>query len=109
MGLLVAILVVAAALLGFLFLTSVERKRGRRFFEGVRETLDTKVESATAYVSSTDARASLKKTVRSTIDHVAHEVVHAILQVVRFVERTLTRITREIRGRRAKENESSVE
>jgi hypothetical protein len=103
MGLLVAILVVAALLLGFLFLTSVEARRGRRVLEGTRRALDRKVEDAALYITSTDGRTSLIRTVRTLRDHIVHDIVHAILLAVRFVERTLTKLAREIRGRRAKE------
>ncbi len=102
MTLLVAIVIVAAALVGFLFLTLLEARSGKRLFSRVRTVLDQKTEIAASYLGSTDARASLVRTVRMFIDHVVHDIVHVILVAVRFVERTLTRITREIRGRRAK-------
>jgi hypothetical protein len=102
MGILVAILIVAALLLGFLLLTSFEAKKGKRVLSGAREALDRNAETAASYLVSTDARASLVHTIRTFLDHVVHDLVHAVLVAVRFIERTLTRITREIRGRRAK-------
>jgi len=102
MGILVALLVVAALLAGFLWLTALERKRGKRIFERTRSALDHSTDETLSYLSSDTTRASVARSVRISLDHAAHEVVHGILQAVRFIERMLTRLTREIRGRRAK-------
>ena len=103
MELLAALIIVAALLIGFLLLTSLEKRRGVREAAPVRSVLDEKVRGAVSYLASSSTHASLTQTVRTTVDHVAHEVVHKGLLVVRFVERTLTRLAREIRGRRAKQ------
>jgi hypothetical protein len=102
MALLIAILVVAALLAGFLYLTSLEKKRGRRFFERTRAAFDAKVARMGAYLSSGETHASLAHKLRDTADHAVHEIVHGGLLGIRAVERALTRLAREIRGRRAK-------
>lgn len=101
MALLVAILVVAALLAGFLWLTYVERARGVRVFGRARAALDAKTAHIAATLSSETAWASLRRYVRVFADHVVHDIAHVALVVVRSVERSLTRLTRTVRTRLA--------
>ena len=102
MALLVAIIVVAILLAGFLWLTRNEAKRGVRVLEPVRRALDAKTEKLEEHVRKLGSGAPLGKALQTGTDHLAHEVAHSVLQGVRFLERALTRAVRDIRGRRAR-------
>ncbi len=104
MGLLVAILVVAALLAGFLWVSFLERKHGRRIAEPLRARLDRGVNSLTGSLSSQEGRAGFGEALHRVFDYVVHEIAHGVLVAVRFAERTLSRVVREIRGRRTKDS-----
>lgn len=110
MSILVAIGIVATLLLGFLGLTSIETKRGRRYFERTRHALDVQVEEAYSFVFKGGQGNSLQGMLHRLGAEVVHDIVHVTLQAVRLIERTLTRFARFVRGRRkALREENGVE
>ncbi len=101
MALAIAILVVAVLTFGFFGLTSLEAKSGKRLFAKSREKFDADADHAFSVMREVDLGKLIFHALHVAWDHFVHEVVHVILVAVRFLERTLTRIAREIRGRRA--------
>lgn len=102
MALAIAILVVAALTFGFFALTSVEARSGKRLFGVSRAKFDARADRLFTAAREVDLGKLIFHAVHAGFDHFMHELVHFFLFVVRFLERTLTRIAREIRGRRAK-------
>ena len=101
MGLLVAILVFALLLVGFLYLTAQEKKHSVRLFTPLRASLDRQVGRVASVMRDIDIGVFLWHALRAGIEFVVHEVVHVVLLGVRTLERLLTRTARELRGRRA--------
>lgn len=97
----VAILSVAALLAAFLVLTVFERRRGARVFSAARLAFDEKVSSATkALVAFDDAR--IMHAAHEVFRHALHSTTHHLLIGVRFLERLLTRVVRNIRTHRVR-------
>ncbi len=105
MTLIVAILAVAILLGAFVTLTYFERAGGFRVLSPMRRFLDKRADTFLHVAREADIGALAWNGVRALIDAFVHEVVHVVLVIVRFLERSLTRIAREIRGRRAGEND----
>lgn len=101
MALAIAFIVVALLLAGFLALTSFERKRGKRLFAGSRDALDARVSHANAVLSAADFGKLAYHGAHVAFDHLVHELTHAVLFVVRVIERFLTRAVRYLRDRRS--------
>ena len=99
MSSLIAILVTLTLVIGFLTLTSFEASRGSRLLGGIRKRLDRKVGQASFILAHVDLGAFLRDAIRDTIERVLHDIAHASLIVVRFLERVLTRFVRHLRGR----------
>lgn len=97
----VALITVALILLvGFLTLTAFEAAHGVRVLGGIRRKLDRKVGQASFIIAHVDLGAFVRDSVRDGIERVVHDVAHASLLIVRFLERTLTRFVKGMRGRK---------
>ncbi|MHB1162926.1 MAG: hypothetical protein ACYCZZ_00120 [Minisyncoccota bacterium] len=96
---LVLVLITFAFLAGFLALIQYEARRGDRLFATHRARLDTAVERAQFIVAHVDLSAFIRDEIRRMANTVGHRVVHLSLQVVRSVERFLTRLVRHFRAR----------
>lgn len=100
MSSLIAIAVTLILLVGFFTLTSFEASHGVRVFGGLRKRLDRKVGQASFILAHVDLGAFLRDAIRDGIERILHDVAHASLLVVRFLERVLTRFVRHLRGRK---------
>ncbi len=98
---LIFILITLALLIGFFALTSYEAHRGTRFFAPGRTHLDHTVEHVQFILSRVDLGVFLRDEVRRIVAWVGHALVHLSLQVVRAIERLLTRIVRYLRSKHA--------
>ncbi len=85
---------------GFLLLTAYERRHAR-VFDAMRRKLDRVIFRLTFIVTHVDWSGFSKHMVRTSLERIAHDLAHGALQVVRFLERTLTRTVRFLRERRA--------
>lgn len=99
MSSLIAILVSLILLVGFLTLTSFEAVHGVRVLGGLRKRLDRKVGQASFILAHVDLGAFLRDAIRDGIERILHDIAHASLLAVRFLERVLTRFVRHLRGR----------
>jgi hypothetical protein len=96
------VLVSGMLFVGFLVLTKNEASRGARYFARERGTLDQEVERWTVLVSHIDIATFVRTGLRSLLARVIHDVAHASLIAVRFLEKLLTRAVQALRMRRAK-------
>ncbi len=83
----------------FFALTWYETKRGARLFEALRARFDQHVGRIEFILTHIDLGAFLREAVRHFARRVAHDSAHFSLQVVRAVERLLTRLVRRFRMR----------
>lgn len=97
MAYLIAIALAFLLLGGFLALTRYETGHGVRFLGGVRSRFDRKVERISFIVRHIDWSAVLSDVVRTATARIVHDVAHAILIIVRIVERLLTRVVKYLR------------
>ncbi len=99
------ILIVTALILliGFLVLSIYEANRGTRYFEGFRATFDHRVEKTQFVLTHVDLQAFLYDEVRHLSARFGHDIVHLVLQMVRFAERFLTRLVRRLRTKQVSE------
>jgi hypothetical protein len=95
------LLVVSILLLGgFVGLTILEARRGKRFLESPRKALDRLVQRALFLITYVHWSAFLKHVVQSLVARIAHDIAHVSLMSVRFLERELTAVVRYLRDRR---------
>ncbi len=85
---------------GFLLLTAIEARTGR-MGGSLRVRFDSFAHRIDFIIRHVDWSALTRHLVRTGIERVLHDLVHATLVAVRFVERTLTRAVRALRERRA--------
>ena len=69
-----------------------------RFFAAKRTRLDENVERVGFIVEHVDLGAFVRDEVRHALNHAGHAIVHLSLQVVRSIERLLTRLVRRLRA-----------
>jgi hypothetical protein len=86
---------------GFLALTAYESRRGARIAEHARASLDARVDRIAFIATHVDFPAYLRDLVRVLAARIAHDVIHAGLVTVRFLERVLTRAVRALRAEQA--------
>ena len=91
-------------LAGFIALTQYESNHGVRFFAPQRTSLDAFVERAQFIIEHVDLAAFAREELRRASTSVGHEVVTLSLQVVRSVERLLTRLVRHLRTKNESAN-----
>jgi len=99
MSYLQAVLATFVLLAGFLALSAIETSRGARLFGGVRRTLDRKVGRFAFIATHVDWGSFTAHIAKTSIERIAHDLVHAILIGVRATERALTRTIRALRER----------
>lgn len=104
MAYLIAVLVALAFLVGFVALTQYESRRGFRLFAHARAELDAQVGRIEFIVEHVDLAAFVREEAHHAVNRIGHWVAHLSLQVVRAVERFLTRLVRHLRRR----NEETV-
>ena len=100
MAFLIAIAISFLLLSGFLVLVRYETGHGTRYFASARARLDSRVEKAVFVARHVDWSAVVAHAVRSASARIVHDVAHAILIIVRILERLLTRIVRYLRASR---------
>ena len=99
MGYLITIFIAIALLVGFFVLTRYEAWRGVRFFASTRAHLDRGVKHIEFVLTNVDLVAFLRAEIHHGISHTGHAIAHLSLQVVRAIERLLTRLVRHLRTR----------
>lgn len=82
---------------GFLALTSYETARGSRIWSVKRTWLDRHVERMVFIYEHVDFAAFIREEVQNGVRQGAHMIVHLSLQLVRAIERMLTRVVRTFR------------
>jgi hypothetical protein len=105
------LIVVSVALIlffGFLGATVFETKQGTRFFGNARAALDARVSRLAFVMKHVDFGKFFFHLIRDGAAHLAHEIARFVLIAVRFVERSLTRFVRYLRGRRAANGPSTT-
>ena len=97
------ILIAATFLLlaGFLALTRYETARGLRVFARERSRLDGTVEQIEFILAHVDLAKFLRDELRRLAEIVGHSIAQLSLELVRAVERLLTRLVRYFRTRRS--------
>lgn len=108
MGYLIAILIALAALVGFLSLTYFETGKGFRILGGPRRRLDRRAGQAAFIIAHVDLGGFVRDTLRAVGERVLHDIAHASLLAVRFLERLLTRFVRRLRGRQEDGTQEAV-
>jgi len=94
---LVFIFITATLLAGFVALREYEVQRGERLFSGVRARLDHDVDRIEFILEHVDLAAFLREETQQMLGRVSHSIAHISLQVVRAIERLLTRLVRYLR------------
>lgn len=95
------ILATIVLLAGFVALTVYEKEHEVRFLRERRERLDRVVERAVFIIEHVDFAAFLRDEIHHLARRVGHDVVNLSLQIVRAIERLLTRLVRHFRARQA--------
>ncbi|MBU6214391.1 hypothetical protein KGM48_00905 [Patescibacteria group bacterium] len=98
---LLLILGTIALLGGFIAMTAYETGRGSRFFSARRARLDRLVERISFIIEHVDFAAFLRDELRHLAHRIGHDIAHLSLQIVRAIERILTRLVRSFRVREA--------
>jgi len=97
------ILILGALILcaGFLTLTSYEADHGVRFWSAERTKLDRQIDRIDFIIKHVDFAAFLREEIQHVAQRTAHSIVHLSLQLVRMIERLLTRLVRHFRTQEA--------
>jgi hypothetical protein len=88
-----------AILGGFFALVEYEGRRGTRVFASQRERLDTRVRHIEFIFQHVDLAGFLRAEVQALATRVGHDIAHLSLQLVRVLERLLTRVVRYLRSK----------
>jgi hypothetical protein len=96
---LVFLLGTCALLIGFFVMVGYEERVGRRFCTPVRDSLDKRVAQLVFIAAHVDFAAFVREEIRHLARRVGHAIVGSSLQVVRVIERALTRTVRSFRMR----------
>jgi hypothetical protein len=102
MSYLIAILVSLLLLTSFVLWSWFETRSGFRVLAGPRRVFDRQVAKTTFVIIHIDWGAFALHVGKTTLERVAHDVVHTTLLLVRATERTLTRLIRSLRERVAR-------
>ncbi len=94
---LVFILLSIALLVGFFLLTRSEAQRGVRYLAPRRSALDAQVGRIEFILTHVDFASFAREEGRRLVGRVSHALAHLSLQLVRAVERLLTRAVRRLR------------
>jgi hypothetical protein len=98
MGYLILVLSSFVLLGAFVALTRYEARRGVRVFAERRESFDRTVTQATFVLAHVDLAAFAASEMRRALQIIGHEAAHLSLRAVRFAERLLTRLVRNLRS-----------
>lgn len=90
-------------------MVSYEARAGVRFFRPYREQLDTRVDRVAFILTHIDFAAFVREEGKHLMARVGHDTAHLVLQLVRAVERLLTRVVRTLRTRREMREEAPRE
>ncbi len=101
MAYLIILLISLGFLVGFLVLTEYEMRRGVRVCSVQRQWIDEHAERAEFLFQHVDLSGFVRSEIERVVARVGHDLVHLSLQVVRAVERLLTRAVRYLRSRHA--------
>jgi hypothetical protein len=96
-----AVLASLALLAGFLGLTRWEARRGGRFFAGARGALDRRAERVAFVFAHVDFSSFAREESLKLFHEMSHDAARLSLRAVRAMERTLTRLVRNLRMRQA--------
>lgn len=99
MAYLIFILLSIALLVGFFLLTKSEAKRGVRYLAPRRSALDAQVRRIEFILAHVDLASFAREESRRLVGRVSHALAHLSLQLVRSVERLLTRAVRHLRAK----------
>jgi len=97
------IILIAVSLIllgGFMLLTAFEHSRKLRVAGALRNRLDAKVARAAFVIRHVDWGAFVKHLAVTAFERAAHDLAHAVLVLVRSLERALTRAVKYLRARR---------
>ncbi|MBP6868987.1 MAG: hypothetical protein KBC16_02660 [Candidatus Pacebacteria bacterium] len=83
---------------GFLLLTQFEQKTATRILGTVRGELDHRLTQMAFVARHVDWPAFFSHTLKVIVVRIAHDVAHATLLAVRFMERNLTRFVKYMRS-----------
>lgn len=97
MGYLAFVCVALALFFGFLLVTRIEARRGNRFFAHLRNAFDRSMMRVAFISTHVDFKSFVREEGRRLGAHLAHDLAHVSLVVVRSVERLLTRAVRHLR------------
>ncbi|MCX6787426.1 MAG: hypothetical protein NTY93_02825 [Candidatus Kaiserbacteria bacterium] len=95
------IFIALAFFIGFLVLSDYEMRHGVRLFAHARARLDEHIERIEFILAHVDFGAFAREEMYRIAHLVAQEVAHLTLQIVRAVERLLTRLVRHLHTQRA--------
>lgn len=101
MGYLILMATALLLLVGFLALTRYEAARGLRIFARERGRLDGSVKRVEFILEHVDLAKFVKEELRRLAENTGHSVAQLSLELVRAVERLLTRLVRYFRTRRS--------
>jgi hypothetical protein len=97
MGYLVFVSLALALFFGFLIITRIEVNRGKRFFAPLREAFDRFAGRMVFIATHVDFKSFVREEGRRLSAHLAHDIAHLSLVIVRSAERLLTRAVRHLR------------
>lgn len=97
MAYIIFILITLALLVGFIFLSDYESRKGARVFARERGHLDGSVEKVEFILTHVDLGAFLREELHHLASRIAHDIAHLSLIAIRAVERFLTNIVRHLR------------
>ena len=97
MAYLILVFITLVGLGGFLALVQYETQHGVRFFAPAREKFDARIARIEFILTHVDLGAFVHAEVERGMNRIGHALAHLSLQVVRAVERLLTRLVRHFR------------
>ncbi len=85
---------------GFLLFATMETRSDKRMLAGARGRLDEQVGRLFFIVEHVNWSEFLSHSIRGLFARILHDTAHLFLQIIRFIERQLTRTVRYLRDRR---------
>lgn len=101
MGYLIALFLCIGLFGAYFAFVGYEARTGKRVFRPVRERMDKKVSRAVFIIRHVDWSAFLGESVRTGTQKAVHAIAEGSLNLVRTIERLLTRLVRALRERRS--------
>src|SRR6185437_2255321 len=97
MVVLVALGLSIVLLVGFLYLTALEKRHEVRYIATRRDALDAWVTHTQFVFTHVDFEAFMRESLRMLLAQIVHDVAHLTLLTVRAAERLLTRVVKHLR------------